>query len=300
MKNFGKGRALLGLGAAMAVSACFQPINVWMTKKRTGSDGFGGDSTRAKDNSIAFKGMKLASMAAMGGIMLATLKAKPSQFLDRMLFKGTAPTIDQFKGLYGTTIISRMWMGRDKDELREINTKSILGYLNWLVLGNFVEKGVALAFQDKNNPIIKYNKENSKDGFLYKHFGEKIDKFFNSSITSRREIVTDALTKEGKSVLNPDGSAKKMKQLLKDFEKLTNNGVAKKNLKLKTAAQIAGYVYSGIVLGAGIPYLNISVTNHVTDKRNKKKLANVLNVNNQEFVKSKSDFTNLNTVATNV
>ena len=270
LKRFGKGRALLGLGAAMAISTCFQPINVWMTKKRTGSDGFGGDETRSKDTSASFKAKKLASMAAMLGIMLATLKAKPSQFLDRMLFKGTAPTIDQFKGLYGTTILSRMWMGRDNDELREIDIKSILGYLNWLVLGNFVEKGVVMAREDKNNPLLRYNKENSKNGFLYKHFGEKVDKFFNSNITSRREIVTQALKEQGISVVNADGSAKKMKQLLKDFEKITNP-VAKKNLKLKTVAQLAGYLYSGVVLGAGVPYLNISVTNKVTAKRNAKK-----------------------------
>ena len=270
LKKFGKGRALLGLGAAMGISACFQPINVWMTKKRTGSDGFGGDESRSKDTSAAFKAKKLASMAAMGGIMLATLKATPSQFLDRMLFKGTAPTIDQFKGLYGTTIISRMWMGRDNDELREIDIKSILGYLNWLVLGNFVEKGVVMAKESKDNPLLRYNKENSKNGFLYKTFGEKVDKFFNSNITSRREIVTEALKAEGKSVLNADGSAKKMKELLKDFEKLSNNAVAKKNLKLKTIAQIAGYAYSGIVLGAGVPYLNITVTNKVTKKRKEK------------------------------
>ena len=270
LKRFGKGRALLGLGAAMGISTCFQPINVWMTKKRTGSDSFGGDETRSKDTSVSFKLKKLASMAAMAGTMLVTLKAKPSQFLDRMLFKGTAPTIDQFKGLYGITILSRMWMGRDNDELREIDIKSILGYLNWLVLGNFVEKGVTMAMEDKNNPILRYNKENSKNGFLYKHFGEKIDKFFNSNLTSRREIVTEALKNEGISVVNADGSAKKMKQLLKDFETITNP-VAKKNLKLKTMAQLAGYLYSGVVLGAGVPYLNISVTNKVTAKRNAKK-----------------------------
>ena len=106
--------------------------------------------------------------------------------------------------------------------------------------------------------------------FLYKHFGKGIDKFFNSSITSRREILTDALKEQGVSVINSDGSAKKMKQLLKDFEKITNP-IAKKNLKLKTWAQLAGYLYSGIVLGAGVPYLNISVTNKVTAKRNAKK-----------------------------
>ena len=270
LKRFGKGRAMLGLGAAMAVSSCFQPINVWLTKKRTGSDGFGGDSSKPKDNSAKFKAKKLASMAAMSGIMLATLKAKPSQFIDKMMYKGMAPTVDQFKGLYGITILSRMWMGRQDDELREINIKSILGYLNWLVLGNVVEKGVAYAMEKKGNPILKYNKEGSKDGFIFKHFGEKVDKFFNGSITSRREMISEALKKESKSVLNADGTAKNMKQLLKDAKAL-NNPALNKNLKLRTIAQLANYAYSGIVLGFGVPFLNISITNGVTKKRNAKK-----------------------------
>lgn len=301
LKAFGKGRALLGLGAAMLISASFQPINVWMTKKRTGSDGFGGDKSRAKDTSAAFTAKKLASIGAMSGIMLATLKAKPSQFLDKMLFKGTAPTIDQFKGLYGITILSRMWMGRDNDELREINIKSILGYLNWLVLGNFVEKGVTMAFENKNNPILKYNEETAKNGFLYKHFGKGIDKFFNSSLTSRREMVTEELRKNGISTVAEDGSAKSMKQLLKDAEKLANNKALMKKLKLKKYAQLAGYLYSGIVLGAGVPYLNISVTNNVTAKRNAKKahevaLNNAKNhffdseIKNTSFAEMKNDY----------
>ena len=266
LKTFGRGRALLGLGAAMAISTCFQPINVWMTKKRTGSDGFGGDETRKKDNSLGFKLMKLGSMAAMTGIILATLKAKPSQVIDKMMYKGTAPTIDQFKGLYGVTILSRMWMSRDKDEHREVDIKSILGYLNWLVLGNFAEKGVAMLMDNKNNSVIKYNKENSKKGFLYRHFGEKIDRFFNSDIASRKEILSDAFAKEGKSILDEHGVPKKMKQLLKEAASMSNPALNRK-LKVRKYAQIANYIYSGVVLGAGVPFFNISITNRATRKR---------------------------------
>ena len=179
-----------------------------------------------------------------------------------------------------------MWMGRDNDELREINIKSILGYLNWLVLGNFVEKGVVMAMENKENPLLRYNEATAKDGFLYKHFGKGIDKFFNSSITSRREILTDALKNKGVSVINSDGSAKTMKQLLKDFNKIVDP-VAKKNLKLKTIAQIANYAYAGVVLGAGVPYLNISVTNRVTAKRNAKKAhENAVNTAKNNFFDS--------------
>ena len=68
---------------------------------------------------------------------------------------------------------------------------------------------------------------------------------------------------------NP-GTAKNMKQLLKDAKAL-NNPALNKNLKLRTIAQLANYAYSGIVLGFGVPFLNISITNGVTKKRNAKK-----------------------------
>ena len=285
LKKFGKGRAALGLGAAMAISACFQPFNVWMTKKRTGSDGFAGMEGREKDNSVGFKAMKAASAAAMATVAMVSLNAKPTQLLDKMLFKGVAPTIDQFKGLYATTICSRMLSARDKDELRECDTKDILGFLNWLVLGNFVEKGVVTAMESKDNPIIRYNSEGRKDKFLYKHFGEKVDRFFNGNISSRRELLTEALKAEGKPILDAKGNAKKIGQMLDEVSKTS---AVRKNLKIRNIAQVANYVYSGLVLGAGIPYLNISITESLSKKRHNKKIERVMSIDNQNYVDSKS------------
>ena len=118
LKTFGKSRAGLGLGLAIAISASAQPLNVYMTKKRTGSDGFAGMPGREKDKSTGFKLMKGASAAGMAGLAMASMQAKPSQIPDKVLFKSTAPTINQFKALYAATICSRMLVARDKDELR--------------------------------------------------------------------------------------------------------------------------------------------------------------------------------------
>ncbi|MCD8378189.1 MAG: hypothetical protein LUB59_05320 [Candidatus Gastranaerophilales bacterium] len=290
LKKFGKGRAAMGLGLAMAISSSAQPINVYLTKKRTGSDGFAGMPGREKDKSFGFKVMKGLSAAAMAGLALFTMKAKPAEVLDKVLFKGTAPTIDQFKALYATTICSRMIVARDKDELRECDTKDILGFLNWLVLGNFVNKGVVMAMQDKNDPLIRYNKENSKNGFLYKHFGEKVDRFFNSNIVSRKESAAESLAKEGKSILKSDGTAKKLGEMIKELPK---NSAARKNLRILNIGQIANYVYSCAVLGLGIPSLNIAITGSLEKKRKAKKMQDVMTEKNNNFVMNQSNMTAL-------
>lgn len=290
LKAFGKSRAGLGLGLAIAISASAQPINVYLTKKRTGCDGFAGMPGREKDNSTGFKAMKAASAAAMAGLCLLTMKAKPSQVLDKVLYKGTAPTIDQFKALYATTICSRMLVARDKDELRECDTKDILGYLNWLVLGNFVNKGVVMALQDKNNPLIKHT-ESASGGFMEKVFGKKVAKFFNSEIASRKEVVMESLKAEGKSAIKADGKAMKLGEMI---NALSKNSAARKQLKILNAGQIANYAYSCLVLGLGIPSLNIAITESLEKKRKAKKANTVMTAKNQNFVDSKSNMTALN------
>ena len=158
--------------------------------------------------------------------------------------------------------------------------------MNWLVLGNFVEKGVVLASQNKNDPLVKYNKENSKDGFLYKHFGEKVDKFFNGNISSRTEVVSDALKKEGISTVKKDGKALKLGEMIAALPK---DSAARKKLKILNAGQVANYVYSCLVLGLGIPSLNIAITNSKMKQRDKKKLNIALSEKNRNFVASKSN-----------
>ena len=268
-----------------------------MKKKRNGCDGFPGMPGREKDKSFGFKVMKGISTLAMGGLALATMKAKPSQVLDKVLYKGTAPTIDQFKALFATTIMSRMIVARDKDELRESDTKDILGFLNWLVIGNFVNKGVVMSMQDKNNPVIRYNKESSKNGFIYKHFGEKVDRFFNSNIATNKEVVSDALRKQGISTVKADGKAMKLGEMIKLLPK---GSAARKNLKILNIGQAANYIYSCAVLGMGIPSLNIAITESLEKKRKAKRMGAVMNEKNQNFVNSKSDFNTLTSFKGNV
>lgn len=285
VKSFGKYRALLGLGTAMAISSATQPINVYLTKKRTGCDGFAGMPDRKKDNSKEFKMMKVASAAAMAGLAMATMKAKPSQLLDRVMFKSGIPSMDQIKALFGITIISRQFVARDRDELSETNRKDMLGFLNWLVIGNLINKGVLMGAQDKNNPVVKVSVADKAKTGIKGAFA----RFANSNIASRREVLVDGLMKEGKSAIKENGVAKTLTEMIKELPK---NSVARKNIKLLNIAQAINYAYTIAVLGIGIPKLNIAMTNRAQKKRQEQKQAmiinNVMTEKNHDFINNKS------------
>ena len=66
-----------------------------------------------------------------------------------------------------------------------------------------------------------------------------------------------------------------LKEMMKDLDNMTNQKLkaeTKKRLRTLNKAQLAGYLFSGLVLGLGIPNLNIYITNTL-DKKQKAKLA---------------------------
>ena len=144
-----------------------QPLNIYLTKKKTGSDGFVGVEGRQKDNSAGFKALKVASAAIFGGGIIATIGAKGglSGLMKKIQFKGLVPTLDQFKFIYGVTIMSRFMVARDKDELRESIVKDTLGFFNWLILGNFVAKMTANAMDQS---LLNYSEKEHGKGFFNK------------------------------------------------------------------------------------------------------------------------------------
>ena len=145
------------------------------------------------------------------------------------------------------TIASRFLAARNDNELKEASIKDFLGFANWLILGNFVQKLVAQGI----------------DKSLVKKDGEGIMKWIsNSSLKTREELLHTAL---GKDVVK-DGKALNFKEMLAAVPK---NHAVKKQLKALTFAQLAGYAYSGLVLGIGIPTLN----KHLTNRREAKRLA---------------------------
>ena len=161
------------------------------------------------------------------------------------------PTIDQLKFVYGMTIMSRLWAARDKDELRESAVKDTLGFLNLLVLGALVTKYTAKAL-DKSKSLFNMLDKNKTGGG-----------FGNSVMKTRDEILLSTLKENGISTVK-DGKALKFSELMKLVKNLPQD--VQKELKSKlnvlNISQVVGYLYSGLVLGLGVPALN----KHMTEK----------------------------------
>lgn len=272
MKKMNLSRSLAGLGIATAIGMSTQPINMYLTKKKTGSDGFVGVEGREKDKSAKFKLLKLIGAGAFATGAISTITTNPSKLLSKLQFKGMTPTVSQLKLVYGLTIASRLLSARDKDEFRESLVKDTLGFLNLLVLGSLVTKGVARAF-DKS--LINTSKDASKNFFKW---------LTNSSLKTRDEVLYAELKKKGISTFK-DGKELPFKELLKLADK-----PLKGKLRALNIAQIAGYLYSGLVLGIGVPKLNIYMTNKSEAKR-KAKLAETQKAKGQAPEQAKATVT---------
>ncbi|MBR1424289.1 hypothetical protein IJ579_01860 [bacterium] len=273
MKRMNLQRSLIGVGIATAVGMSTQPINMYLTKRKTGSEGFVGGGE--KDKSVKFKFEKFLTSVLFGAGVLATI-GHPKNLIKNLQFKGFTPTINQLKFIYGLTIISRFLAARNENELRESTIKDVLGFANWLILGNFVQKLVAQAF----------------DKTLIKRDGEGMLKWIQNSVLKTRDEVLHAHL--GEKAFK-DGKALSFNEMMRAVK---HNKAAKKQLGILTLAQVAGYVYSGLVLGRGIPKLNIYMTKKRLAKEEEAKKAaakvknqvdsNMLTPQNREFLAQKS------------
>ena len=101
-------------------------------------------------------------------------------------------------------------------------------------------------------------------------FWKRTVNFLNSSIATHSEVIVDGLKKEKNltSLIKPDGKAMTFEEM---FKALPKGSQTRKNLRLLNLAQLGGYAYSALVLGIGIPNLNIYLTN-LNDKNKKNKL----------------------------
>lgn len=258
LKTFGKYKGVatfIGLGIGSAIGASVQPINRYLTKKRTGQDGFVGvQDTNKAENTGLFKFYKALAVGAMGLLTYKSLGGKGLANIGRKIqFKGIMPTLDQFKLVYGITIMSRFMAARDTNELRESTFKDFLGYTNWLILGGFVSKLVANKF---NPSLVQVNSNGKKKLSLSEWFA-------NSSLKTQNEILL-ADAKRVNISLFKDGKVRPFKEILQDTIKKSPSTKAK--IRGLNIAQLAGLVYSGVVLGWAIPKINIYVTKKINEK----------------------------------
>ncbi|HIU86091.1 TPA: hypothetical protein IAD52_03870 [Candidatus Spyradomonas excrementavium] len=268
LKNIKIRTAAAGLAVPVAIGMSLQPLNAYLTKKRTGNGGFVGGGE--PDHSFGFKALKTAVGTGIAAAMLSTVAKKFSDIPSAIQYKGLVPTIPQFKLIYACTIFSRMLAARNKDELRESTIKDSLGFVNWLILGGFVSK---LALNKMDKTLINYDEKSmGKGGWNW--ITKAVEK-------SHEEILYPALQEFKISTIGEDGKAlsygKLMKALKEKAQGTERLAEVLKQIKCKNKAQLLGYLYSGVVLGVGIPKLNIAITKHVNQKREAKKALNAQN-----------------------
>lgn len=252
LKRNKKFSTILGMGICAVLCASVQPVNRYLTKKRTGQDGFVGVDGNGGGMPNNVKAAKTAVGLAFPVMALRTI-GKFSDLLSNIQFNSKVPSINQFKFLYGLTIGSRFMSARDGNELRESVIKDTLGFTNWLILGGMVSKLVARGLGGKdliNNPIVN---ESGKKGIGY-----AFNWLTKASVKSYDEVV---LPKAKELVKN--GKMLSFSELFKKADANTKSKVIK-----IAVSQVAGYLYSGIVLGVGISKLNIFITKKLQEKKN--------------------------------
>lgn len=258
MKTFSKKTSIAGMAIAVILGMSVQPFNRYLTKKKTGKDGFVGVEGRESDKTNKFKALKLAAAAAFGTMAMSTI-GKPKELLSKIQFRGFTPGISQLKVVYCLTIMSRLLSARDKNELRESTIKDTLGFLNLLVLGSVVSKlvatGVEKLIKSENNALLNYSEKEHGSGFW--------KRTLKSNLKTRDEILHTELKKAGIATFK-DGKALSFKELMKLAAE--HAPIAKTKIKYLNVVQLAGYVYSGLALGIGIPKLNIAITKSMQKK----------------------------------
>ena len=257
---------LLGMGICALLCISVQPVNRWLTKKRTGSDGFVGvendkeDKTTPQQNSKKIQPYKIAKTVAGLAFPLAAIRTigPYPNLISNIQFNSKVPTINQFKFLYGGTIGSRFLSARDGNELREATIKDTLGFTNWLILGGMVSKLTARALGGKeliNNPVKQVGKKGLK--YAGKWLTQASVKSFDEVLMPKAKEITK------------DGKIMKFSEILKKADPET-----RKKIRTIGIAQVAGYLYSGLVLGVGIAKLNIFITKQVNARRKAKEQMN--------------------------
>jgi len=269
LKGNKKAASILGLAIPILIAVSTQPINRWLTKLRTGKEGFVGVKGEQADSSGSFITKKVIAAGAMCVLGLSQI-GNLKEIFKKIQFSGIMPNVSQFKFIYTFSLMSRMLVARDTNELRETCIKDVFGFLNWLVLGGFVSKLVANA-QDKS--LMNYDSSALKAdaGGLRKGWHW----ITNATVKSSEEILYEGLKKCGKStnIMDDNGKLKPFRKLLQELPEAERMKISKVN-----KAQLAGYAYSMFALGIGVPLLNIFITNKLHKKGSKNTGASELDV----------------------
>lgn len=231
LKKLNKVKTLGALTLSIVLALTNQAINRYITQKRTGSKEFvgnmdyeshiGNNSQTDKKKNLNFN--KVLASAGFVAMLAKVMNIKNTKdFFKKLEFTGPTTSGNAIKTVYGALILGRFFASKDNTELRETVVRDYLGFLNWLVLGGFVAKGVGNLLDKDRKDLFN----TSKEGKGVKHWLNDV------SLKTHSEIVAQG----GKDI--------------------------KKNLRKLNVAHISGLAYSALMLGILLPKLNISMTKH--------------------------------------
>lgn len=188
LKSMNNLRIGIAIPLSMSLAITNQYINRLWTKKRTGIDNFVGENgydknVAEKNEKKSEKGLWAKKLLSAGIFVLMLTKVmdvkKPMDLIKKLEFDGPATSGNAIKTIYGTLILGRIFASKDSIELRETNVRDYLGFLNWLVLGGFVAKGVGQALDSKQANLFNITKE----GKGIRHWLKDV------SLKSQKEII---------------------------------------------------------------------------------------------------------------
>lgn len=241
LTKMNKVKTLGALSVASILGLTNQYINRLITKKRTGSDAFVGEieykkklgnknSEQPKENRSKLWALKFLASGGIIALAAIVMKIKnPKDFIKQLEFTSAITSGNAIKTVYTATLVGRFLAAKNETELRESATRDYLGFLNWLVFGSFVAKGVANLLDRGRNNLFNIKKE-----------GKGVRHWLNDlSLKSHAEIASKG-------------------------EKF-----AKKNIWKLNLAHASGLLYSTLALGVLLPMLNILVTQRKHKERQK-------------------------------
>ena len=188
LKRMNNLRIGIAIPLSMMLAITNQYLNRYLTKKRTGIDNFVGENgyennVASKNEKKNEKGLWLKKLISAGIFVLMLTKVmgikRPMDLIKKLEFDGPATSGNAIKTIYGTLILGRIFASKDSTELRETNVRDYLGFLNWLVLGGFVAKGIGQILNPKQDKLFNI----SKKGAGIKHWLQ------NVSLKSQKEII---------------------------------------------------------------------------------------------------------------
>ncbi len=243
-------KSFAGLGVIIPLAISMQPLNRWITSKRSGVKGapIYKDFAQNKEQremtpreKAALLKQKFISVGSMIGVALLSmgLKLPNKQMLQ---FKGIFPTMDQARIISTATFASRMMASEDKNELREATIRDIATFSSLYFLGDYAAKGVATLIE-KIKPDVKL-------------------------LNRLKEAPKDA------NIL------KKLAHWLKDVSLKSSDEVVGKTAKnLRSVCQLGNLAFSLLALGIFIPLYTRTQTNKKREAE-LKKLAESINSTN--------------------